>query len=281
MDDNKDEEKRFHTVTSRWSESVEKVIKGIGESCEGYKWMNIFAAKKASTRYNYFMYTLIFIGPVSGILSTLSIADGNEDSKTIQILVTIFSFVSGVISAIIKFSKFEQKSTSHKTIAARYASLEGNVRRQLSLYRNERVNAGDYLEWVSTSFENLFSSTPLMPDDIYQEWVTFAEKNGLVIPKKLGMTIDIEVSEHVEHLAHVGEIGVNKNVSTDSSSEEQTRSVERQETSPTIDVVVQGTGTMKRNKHQRDRSVIYNSTPDLNRYTDSAMQYEMRRLYQL
>lgn len=275
MSDKKDEPKHFPTVTSTWTETVEKVIKNIGESCEGYKWMNIFAAKKASTRYNTMMYCLIFIGPISGILSTLSVVVEKDSSKTIQILVTIFSFVSGVVSTVIKYSKYEQKTSSHKAIAAKYASLEGNVRRQLSLCRNERVNAGDYLEWVSTSYDDLFTSTPLMPDDIYLQWAQFAKQNGLNVPKRLGQIIEVADDEYVANLSNVGQIGINN---SDSSKDipGQTAPTRTDAYEPTFEVVVQGPGTIKREKK---RSEICNSTVDLNRYTDTAMQYEMRRMY--
>uniref|UniRef100_A0A6C0EJZ2 VP11 n=1 Tax=viral metagenome TaxID=1070528 RepID=A0A6C0EJZ2_9ZZZZ len=271
MSDKQDSERRFPTVTSVWSENIEKVIKTIGESCEGYKWMNIFAAKKASTRHNILMYALIFIGPISGVLSTVLSVNQEDGSATLQILVIIFSFLSGVISAIIKFSKYEQKTTSYKSIAAKYASLEGNVRRQLSLYRSERVNAGDYLDWVSTSFDDLFSSTPLIPEDIYKKWVEFAKTNGLEIPKRLGQTIQIADEEHITHLSNVGEIGVNTGSARDRAMTAPNPATD------TFEVVVQGSGTIQKNK--RKRSIMYNSTAELNRYTDSAMQYELRRLY--
>lgn len=259
----KDEKTHFHTVTSTWTESIEKVIKDIGESCEGYKWMNIFAAKKTSRIYNILMYTLIFMGPLSGVLSTMSTVDEKDNSKTIQIIVTILSFISGVISTVIKFSRFEQKSISHKTVASKYASLEGNIRRQLSLYRDERVNAGNYLEWVSISFDDLFISTPLISDEIYQKWVEFAKQNGLHIPEQLGNTI--EVAE-VSHLNNIGKIGINKS--------ESVQDLRNSEHSP-FEVVIQGKDTMKR---QRERGETCNTIHDLNRFADKAMQYEMKRL---
>lgn len=268
MEDHEDNEK-FHTVTSRWSDSIENVIKSVGESCEGYKWMNIFAAKKASKSYNTLMYSLIFIGPIAGIFSTISTVD-NERSPTIQILVTVFSFLSGVLSAIIKFSKFEQKTSSHKNMAAKYASLEGNIRRQLSLYRNERVNAGDYLEWVTISFDDLFVSNPLMSDSIYQKWVEFAKKNGLIIPKQIGQIIEIEDNEdHISHLANVGKIDINKSDSDETINEDK------------VEIVVKGTNTIKREKKKRQREAVYTPTSELNKFTDKAMKYELSRLYRM
>ncbi len=47
MESENENEHQFPTRTSEWSSSIETVIKDIGESCKGYKWMNIFSAKKA------------------------------------------------------------------------------------------------------------------------------------------------------------------------------------------------------------------------------------------
>ena len=124
-----EEDKQFHTVTSNWSESVENTLRNIYSSCIGYKWMNIFGARKNEKKYNILMYCSIVIGPIAGILSATSSSENN----VIQPFVTIFSFLSGVTSAIIKFSEFGEKALVYKTNASKYASLEMNIQRQLSL----------------------------------------------------------------------------------------------------------------------------------------------------
>lgn len=164
------EEKKFHTITSYWSENIENTIKEIQHNCEIYKFMNIESALKFSFRYDIILYCLIALGPIAGILSAISILF-EEHAKAIQIIVTICSFVGGAFSSIIKFSKIEQKIISYKSVATKYASLEGNIKRQLSLPKEDRVNAGQYLEWVSISFDELFNSTPLMPDNVYKKWL--------------------------------------------------------------------------------------------------------------
>jgi len=168
------EKEDFPTITQFWNENIEKTLKDIEDSCSGYKWMNIFAARKNEKKYNFLMYTSIILGPVTGILSTIS-----ESSENINILVTIFSFLTGIISAITKFSEFGEKSLAYKNISSKYASLETNIKRQISLAKTDRVNPGKYLEWISSSYDELFSSSPLISDDIYEEWLDFAKRNSL------------------------------------------------------------------------------------------------------
>jgi hypothetical protein len=240
---------KFGVVSSRWSDGVEKILKEIGDSCQGYKWMNIFAAKRSSKIHNALMYTVIVIGPLSGILTTLS-----EDHPYFTVLVTILSFATGALTAVTKFARLERKSALHKAIAAKYASLEGNIRRQLNLSKSERVHAGDYLDWISTSFDDLYSSTPLIPEDIYKKWVDFATQNNLCIPKELSIKTENDHA-NLKVLCAVNTIEVNNgdtqapvNIKVDTIQEEETKEYKTEILS------------------------------DLARYDEAKMKYEMSRL---
>ena len=246
-------------MISKWTDDVEKVIKDIGDSCIGYKWMSILAAKQTTTRYDILMYLIILIGPAAGVFTSVSVSYPQANAW-LQIIATVLSFFSGVVSTSLKFSQLEEKSSSFKQIAAKYASLESNIRRQLSLGREERVIVGDYLEWVSSSFDELFASTPLMPDNIYQKWVEFAKINNLVIPKELGRIITVGSDDKLDQLCTVQTIEVN----THSDSRENTIVDIHMEKKETVD---------------KKRSDAYNGLPDLNRFTDGKMKYEMSRLF--
>lgn len=229
----------------KWTDDVEKVIKEIGESCIGYKWMCILGAKQNETKYDVLMYFIICIGPLAGVFSSITISYPDENSW-LQIISIVLSFVSGVISTSIKFAQLEEKSVSFKQVASKYASLEGNIRRQLNLARDQRVDAGEYLEWVSTSFDELFASTPLMPDSIYQSWVKFAIENNIAVPKELGGVI---TGSQIDQLCTIKIIDVNKE-NTDEDEKKETK-----------------------------RQTVYNNVSDLGRFGDGKMRYEMARLF--
>ena len=249
------EENKFHTITSNWTDNIEKILKEMGESCLGYKWMNVYAAKKNDYRYSILMYISILIGPVSGVLSAVSTQNKTE---FLQVIITVFSFMSGLISAIIKFSEFGEKATSYKATASKYASLEGNIRRQLSLSREDRVNAGEYLEWVSISYDELFSASPLISDDIYQEWVKFAKENSISVPKELGRVVVDNSSDKIAQLSTRAAVDVNKD-----------------EHKSHIEVIVQDRPV------ERTRTAVDGSSIDLTKYSDGKMRYEMARLYRM
>ena len=43
-------------LITEWSDNIEKIIKDIGDSCKGYKWMNIFCAKQNLNLYNFLIH---------------------------------------------------------------------------------------------------------------------------------------------------------------------------------------------------------------------------------
>jgi hypothetical protein len=240
------ESNKFGVISSKWSDGIEKILKELGDSCQGYKWMNIFAAKRSARIYNGLMYTVIVIGPLSGILTTMS-----DDKPYLNVFVTVLSFLSGALSAISKFSRLERKSALHKSIAAKYASLEGNIRRQLSLSKGERVHAGDYLDWVSTSYDDLFSSTPLIPGDIYKKWVDFATQNNLALPKEIAVKMDVD-KDKLKMLCTADTIKIHG--ATDSPNDQSSVTIEIPE---------------------EDAKEVFS---DLGRYDEGKMKYEMSRL---
>lgn len=283
MEENKGEKQEFTTKTDEWSSSIEKVVKNIGENCRGYKWMHIRIAKHTKLKYNILMYILMTIGPISGLISTISIVyeRRGEGVDTLEIISIVFGVASGILGAWVKFSKLEEKSSSHKGVAAKYSSLESNIRRQLTLQRKERVNAGKYLEWVSRSYEDLFASSPLISDSVMEKWIQFAKERKLSLPQEYTDDVDGNNEEDIGQLCNMESFHVaDGNVETIDNIEKASK-MEAVNTGG-IDLIVEGTGTIRRNqKKLTEKPEVYTQKPELHRYSDGKMQYEMSRLYGL
>jgi len=153
-----------------WSDPVENIIKNIQDSCSDYKCINIEAARHANIKYDFVIYTVILLGPLSGILASTYDNSTNCSDSSGKIIQIFLALISAVLSAIIKFSKFEHQASTHKSISLKFASLENNIIRQLALSREDRQSPGKYLDWVSHSFDELFNSSPLIIETAYQKW---------------------------------------------------------------------------------------------------------------
>ena len=176
-----------------WSNQIEQTIKEIGEKSKGYKIMHIQEARKISKRYRLLMYAGISLGPLAGLLSSLGTVLGNASNIPFGFTIasTCIGFISGIVIAITKYGKFEEKSSHHKIAASKYTSLESNVKRQLVLSREYRINAVQYLDYVGSSFDELFMSSPLITNSIYQKYVKIAKKNNIIVPDEYGLTINL------------------------------------------------------------------------------------------
>ena len=118
-----------------WNNKLERSIQSLGELSLGYKWMHCEMAKSYTTVYNRLMYASIALGPIVGVVNTFNQTFG--DTTVIPIMITILSFLTGVLTGIIKFSDYEEKINNHKTAAAKYTSLANNARIQLNLEKHE------------------------------------------------------------------------------------------------------------------------------------------------
>ena len=155
-----------------WTNIIEQNVKEIGEKSKGYKIMHIQQARNITLKYKLLMYTGIILGPLAGLLSSLAvISSSSNTSIELSIASACVSFISGIVIAVTKYGKFEEKSSHHKITASKYTSLESNVRRQLILSREDRINAVQYLDYVGSSFDELFMSSPLVANNIYKNYI--------------------------------------------------------------------------------------------------------------
>ena len=150
---------------SEWNDKIEKCLKIIEKQSKLYKKMHMEIAQDSNTKYSIYSLTSIILSPISGIISVVGtmVSSSLDDLYFYTVSSTIISFVTGIILAINKFNNYEQLTTSHKIASSRYDSLEQNVRRQLSIYRTDRISADEYFDYICKSFEDLNNSSPMIP----------------------------------------------------------------------------------------------------------------------
>ena len=152
---------------NQWTSKIEQVLKGIQRKCNIYKNKHNEISINSGKKYSMLMIASIVITPISGIINTIgSIITTDIDSLFyFTTASTIFSFGSGILVSITKFSQYDHISKSHMTASTRYTSLEHNIQRQLILERQHRMNAQEYLDWVLKKYDDLYASSPLFLDN--------------------------------------------------------------------------------------------------------------------
>ena len=241
------EENKEQKSNVYWNQDIEKIVHEIGEKSKSYKIMHIKEAKSISFIYDLLMYSGIILGPIAGLLSAIgSILSPDTSPATLPIISGCVAFFSGIVVAITKYGKFEEKNSHHKMAASKYTSLESNIRRQLILYRDNRQNAEKYLEWIGNSFDDLFSASPLISDRIYNDYIKIARKKGLLVPDdyviNINNNIHESIRESIREIKDVSTININTN--------------------------------LKKDEVLNDISHF----PDINKFSDNMMSYELQRM---
>jgi hypothetical protein len=254
-----------------WTYLIEKNAKSIGEKSQGYKLMHIKESMNKNKIYNILMYTAIVLGPLSGLISSLGSNINNDSPTVFSILSTCIAFTSGIFVAISKVGKFNEKSNAHKIAASKYTSLESNVRRQLSLPRNIRVKPSEFLNWVGSSYDDLFLGSPLVSKKTYDKYILGAKKNGISIPDEYGDTILID--ENYE------DIQINEMVCKEKIEINNSTNYDKNEL---ISIKIEGNDVEDENKKRIvKRGSGYIPYPQLNEYGDPRMKYELKRMMNL
>lgn len=300
--DNKSQDTTNNNIS--WNSRIETSVKEIGEKSKGYKIMHIQSARKISMKYNLLMYSGIILGPLAGFLSGIgAILHPPEGPIEFPIAATCAGFLAGIVVAISKFGKFEEKSSHHKLAASKYTSLESNVRRQLVLCRTDRINAGQYLDYVGSSFDELFMASPLIARKIYKEYVKVARHHGLIVPDEYGLTIKVDEryqKNKLEEMKNVSAINVNDTDNTYSPEQVRLTIKPQPKEISHIDQPIQSPLSSKNNNAitpdsikakrpsleeetfkgttEMKRTKTVTHFLELNKFSDGRMEYEMKRM---
>lgn len=152
------------TRPAKWTGEIENVVKDIARKSDYYHNVHTEVALSYNCQYLTLMVFLMTLSPVAGSLTLLSFI-APEQAFYFNILVAVFSFISGILASIVKFAKYDETSNAHKIASSRYFSLYNNAVRELSLPKPNRADANTYSKWISTSYDELFQSSPLLPLD--------------------------------------------------------------------------------------------------------------------
>lgn len=251
----------------KWNNRLEGVLKDIGNDSMAYKIMHLTEAQQSMETYDRLTILGIVAGPLAGIVSAIGASLNMSDFPAIVISEIILGFLSGVIVAILKYGKYDEVSTSNKSAAAKYASLEANVRRQLSLYRADRMHSNSYIEWVETKYDEILASAPLIHTNIYQKYSVKAKEEGWNIPNSYSHAIiineDFENHKTMEML-----------------NKKQIATIEEENiTEIKLDIPQKRDTTLKGIKNIKlSRTNTMSKIPEINSCSDQMLNYEMKRM---
>jgi hypothetical protein len=171
-----------------WSNQLEDLIAQEGEKCRGLAWIHQRAEHEAGRKNNYIMLPVIILSTLSGTASVGSSAIFGDTSVS-SIVIGLVSISVGILNTVNSYFAYAKRSEAHRIAYLHYSKLFTWVSVELSLPRNERINAEDMLKQLRSEMERLAETTPSPPPHILtlfsQTFKTYtnvskpAETNGL------------------------------------------------------------------------------------------------------
>jgi hypothetical protein len=179
-------------IEFKWTDSLENLLKSIGERCSCYSILHRNSEMKFSKYNNYLALPTSILSTITGALSigSDSIFGPNEHAS---IYIGMISLFTGIISTINSYYGYAKRSENHRLVSIQYNKLFNFINLELSLNRNERMNAKNMLKIIRLEIERLIETSPPIPKQIIDDFNTkYKDENHVEKPPETNGLIEIK-----------------------------------------------------------------------------------------
>jgi len=176
----------------KWTESLENLLKSIGERCSCYSILHRNCEVKFSKYNNYLALPTSILSTITGALSigSESIFGPNEHAS---IYIGMLSLFTGIISTINSYYGYAKRSENHRLVSIQYNKLFNFINLELSLNRNERMNAKNMLKIIRLEIERLIETSPPIPKQIIDDFNNkYKDEHNVEKPPETNGLIEIK-----------------------------------------------------------------------------------------
>ena len=175
-----------------WTKSTEELLVSWADIALCYTW--IF--DKSYRRFNNINYRytipIIVMSTVTGTISMSLNSLLNEDQvKTGQIVLGGINIFIGILSTLQNFFRYAQLSEAHLTATRDWAKLHRNIKIELSIERQNRKPASEFVRSARQEYERLLNSRPVIPSSILMDFKRQYRNSDIIKP---------EVVEKIKHI---------------------------------------------------------------------------------
>lgn len=174
-DDDDDDQKTKPRIdhSNSWTDKQEKLLIKWAEKAAGHRWLHNMARMKFKRFHDYLSYPTIILSSITGVggfavLNPSSSSTEMSSSSKLNILLIqyLFAFMNvmtGIINSIAKFNNSQQLSEQHSAMCVQYSKFYRNIDMELSLEKNNRVNAIKFVAKCRQEYDRLLSEAPDIP----------------------------------------------------------------------------------------------------------------------
>jgi len=163
--------------TNIWTDKQEKLLIKWAEKAAGYRWLHNTARMKFKRFHDYLSYPTIILSSITGVggFAVLNPSSSTEVSTSNQMKILIIQYmfafmnvIGGIINSIAKFNNSMQLSEAHSALCVQYSKFYRNIDMELSLEKNNRVNAVKFVATCRQEYDRMLSESPDIPYDCIQ-----------------------------------------------------------------------------------------------------------------
>ena len=153
----------------KWNNQLEKIISDEGERALCYSWLHDKSEKRYKNFYNYITLPTIVISTLAGTASIGSATIfGNTPYANIGI--GMMSLTVGVLNTVSTHFSWAQRAEGHRVANSSYSKMHRFIMIELSLPREQRIEATSMLKVVRDGLDQLLDTSPKIPDHIIKEF---------------------------------------------------------------------------------------------------------------
>lgn len=171
-----------------YNDSVETILKENGEECESLGILHRMSYEKYNYKSNLLNIPVIVLSSAIGFITGIEVA-----YDKMNIILGIGSVFVGIIKSIDSYFQLSSRAANHRLGALQFSQINKKIAIELSLPREQRINAKDMLNIIKTDIKNLNDIMPLIDDDIIQIYNKKYHENNVKKPNIVNGLSEIRI----------------------------------------------------------------------------------------
>lgn len=152
-----------------WNNTLEDMIAQEGEKCSGLAWLYAESERFYEKHNNWISLPVIILSTVTGFISGSSqLLFPNPTVASIG--VGVASLATGVLSTVGSYFAWAKKTEGCRISALQYSKLQKFIAIEMTLPKNERIQARDMLKMIRETAERLMETSPAIPLQVLEKY---------------------------------------------------------------------------------------------------------------
>lgn len=182
-----------------WSTQLEDILAQEGERCRGLAWLHI-RSEILTSKYNTYVQVPVIV--LSTLAGTASVGSATlfGGGSTSSIAIGLVSISVGILNTLGSFFAFAKRSEAHRIAHLNYSKLSAKITIELSLPRDERMDAEPFLVHIRETMERMAETAPMCPEDVIKEFNIKFKNTNVSLPVETNGIHKITVFRGLTHV---------------------------------------------------------------------------------